>query len=127
MRCFFLPTIFVILLTTSSTSFGQGNTTFRSVEYSSVSKQVKVELVGVNSINDIATLTDKLKSSNSILDIQVFYDKEVSSMKFLSNLEFTPTMLRSMITPLGFDITLESINTDDDNLKQVISKNEKTL
>ena len=112
-------------------SFGsiqaQSDTKFHEVELSASFKTFKVELKGVKSQSDMTLLLDKFSGSNSILEINGYFSSEGSNLKIKSNLNFSPIDLRNLLLPLGFDITLDSIITNNDRLKQEISHNEKTL
>ena len=105
----------------------QSDSKFHEVEIAASSKTFKVELRGVKSQNDMTLLLDKFSGNKSILEINGYFSSEGSNLKIKSNLNFSPIDLRNLLLPLGFDITLDSIVTDNDRLKREISHNEKTL
>lgn len=129
MRLAFLTTIFIAFILVPFQGISQNikGTDFAEYEIQDNIKTIKVEVVGVDSQDDLQTITDNLKRSNLILDIRTSFGNPYSQISLKTNLDFSPSELRQLLLPLGLDIRLESIVTNDDDLKRQISHNEKTL
>ena len=102
-------------------------TYFNDFEIVNNIKTVKVEVVGIDNQERLNQIVDNLKKSNDILEIRASFDQPYCQISFRTNKDFIPENLRQLLLPLGADITLSSIFTDNDDLKRQISYNEKTL